>query len=128
VIPGRLIAEVRYGATAHVRATLIKSVRGNEWFFRVRLGAKRMMTCDCGGAVKHMPDALMYEDSWGGCSHIIGLYRGNVTQDMRELATGDYRVSENFWSGNRTASIYFVRLTELGKRIFYPRWLALKLT
>jgi hypothetical protein len=122
--PGRLIAEVRYGATAHVRATPIKSVRGREWYFRVRLGAKRMMTCDCGGAVQHRPDALTYDESWGGCSHIVALYKGNVTQDARAATPGDYHVS--YLRG--TAAVHFVRLTQLGKKIFYPRWVALKLS
>ena len=115
---GRLVAEVRYGPTAHIRAFK----RGNCWWFAIRLGKKRMLTCDCGGAVKHMPNEMTYDESWGGCSHIVALFKGNVTQDKRVATSGDYRITAN---GNMP--IFFVRLTELGERMFFHLWVALKL-
>ncbi len=125
---GRLLAEVRYGATAHVRATK----RSGAWWFSIRLGKRRMITCDCGGAVQDRPHELTYEDSWGGCSHIVALYKGHVTMDEREYQAGkveEYRVSYSRSYSRQALETrpHFVRLTKEGEARFIWRWAALKL-
>ena len=115
---GALIAEVRYGATAHFLATKI----GQSWWFRVRLGKSNMIKCDCGGEVKYRPAEVTYDEKWGGCSHIVALFKGNVTSDPKAMTTDEYRVS---YGGVGTTPA-FVRLTVLGERVFHWRWTALK--
>lgn len=117
---GALIAEVRYGDHEHMRATKI----GQHWWFRVRLGKSNMIKCDCGGEVEYRPAELTYMDSWGGCSHIVALFKGNVTSDPKmKTVDGDYRVS---WGPGQTEAHFFTRLTVLGERLFHWRWTTLK--
>ena len=113
----RLVAEVRYGPTAHIRATKI----GQAYWFRVRVGKKRLLHCDCGASMKYFPNAIDYDPDWGGCSHIVALFKGNVTKDERDV-NADYNVT--FKTGD---SIHFARLTKLGEEMFWWRWVALKL-
>jgi hypothetical protein len=117
---GHLIAEVRYGSVAHRLAT--KS--GKFWYFKVRLVRNRMLTCDCGSTMKYLPNAIDYDRSWFDCSHLVALFKGNVTTDPRDTG-GDYRLARGrFVTEDHT---HFVRLTEAGKKALYWRWIALKL-
>jgi hypothetical protein len=115
---GRLVAEFRYGARAHVNAFK----RGGYWWFAVRLGKKDILTCDCkgGNSVTYLPD-VDYRSSWGCCSHIVALYDGKVTDDKRDFR-GDFRVSRAHWQVPQAPM--FAKLTLLGQKMFYPRWVA----
>ena len=115
---GALVAEFRYGATEHIRAFK----RGSWWWFSIRLGKKRMLTCDCGGTVKYLPNEMHYDEKWGGCSHIVALFKGNVTDNEKEST--DYGVSYDPFRKNRKS---FARLTQLGQRMFFWRWTAHRL-
>lgn len=118
---GDLIAEIRYGGLRHSLATKIKS----EWWFRVRLRKGNMIRCDCGGEVMYRPSELKYDDSWGGCSHIVALFKGDVTSDPKVnlLYNGDYR-SQPY--RDPSTPTHLGRLTKLGERMFHWRWLTLK--
>jgi hypothetical protein len=120
---GQLIAEIRYSENQmHVRATKLGRA---GWWFRIRLNKKQMIVCECGGTVKDHPNEMKYDEKWGGCSHIVALYKGNVTSDERS-ENASMVLTQPFSLGGR-APIHFGRLSELGKKLFYWRWIALKL-
>ncbi len=94
---------VKWQLVAQVQA-VDHSNRRTFWH-DVKVGGRRMVRCTCGGAVRDNPGALTYEESWGGCSHIVALYKGDVTTDKREAYARK-----------------LVRLTERGLQMFAWRW------
>lgn len=118
---GRLVAEFRYGIHKHVHAF----ERGGYYWFAVRLGKKRTLVCDCGGVTKLLPGEHAFDSSDISCSHLVALFLGDVTDDKR-VETRDYEVSRRLWALQDRSRIrpHFARLTQLGQKMFYHRWVA----
>lgn len=75
--------------------------------------------CSCGGAVTDRGE-LGYDD--GGCSHLVALYAGRVTEDptVSSGAPEDSMVYEVL--GIDHTKPWLVQLTELGSQMFRWRW------
>lgn len=86
-------------------------------WFDIRIGRverRPMLRCSCGGTVEDRPNAMTYDDAWGGCSHIVCLYKGDVTVDKREAV--------RYGTTGGREGRRLVRLTEIGKKMFHWRW------
>jgi hypothetical protein len=84
-----------------------------------------MIVCDCGGAAKDNPNTGEMEQ-WAGCTHIVALYYGLVTEDSRKAVLGTIPLIRH--QHDEMTSRWLVRLTERGGRMFRPRWVAKALT
>lgn len=119
-----LIVQIRIGDKA-IRGAYgqpLGTKQRDGFWIDIRYGKKRMVYCECGGAVMDKPDALDYRPEWGGCSHLVLLYDGHVTEDARELLAAPLPMNFTY-AGPRRPQLR-VRLTERGKKMFYHRWAA----
>lgn len=102
--PWRLICEM---LKPHSRAP-----SDSRWV-RIEIGPRRYVRCSCGGGVEDRPHTGQYVG--GGCTHIVALYTGHVTEDKRER---DQAIPPFDMDGTK----FFTRFTQLGKQMFYPRY------
>lgn len=108
----RIVARIR------VRAAQLKK---NEMWKTLTYGPKRLVCCSCGGCVEDIPQTGEYKGE--GCTHVVALYEGRVTEDKRhaieEIAFGD--------RAQLRGGPWLVQLSKTGRELFEWRWAVKKL-
>lgn len=92
---------------------------GRDVFYAVHHYPHGRIVCTCGsGAVTVERSSLTFGNSYRGCSHLLALFDGRVTED-RELSKRSY-----YAFADLPRALPYVELTEHGKKFFGWRWAA----
>jgi len=104
----------------------VKSVRApGDVFETIRGFSNGFVRCSCGGGVRlDKPDDLMYGTAWAGCSHIVAMFKGRVSED-RELSKRSYIAFAYGGTPGLPHALPYVELTDDGRTFFGWRWAAI---
>lgn len=94
-----------------------KGVQVGRWVW-IRKGPHKRILCSCGAGIEDMPHDFEQTLALGTCAHLEALYTGRITEDVREARLYGSRFTM------QPAPRYYVRLTQLGSRMFRWRWAA----
>ena len=112
--PWRLLAEI-----LNPRNSAGSPEFGALKWLRLEIGPHRRVRCSCGGGVIDNPGSNTYEG--GGCTHLVALYEGPIITDKREYDERERRRDRQGYSV-REPFHFHGRFTELGRKMFYPRY------
>jgi len=96
----------------------------DEAWHTISYGAKQVVQCSCGGRVVDLPETGEYDG--GGCSHIVALYGGHLTEDTSVVVRSAEALDEVLLRPNDNRP-WLAQLTPLGREMFSWRWAMKKL-
>lgn len=97
----------------------------DEGWHEITYYPSRAVRCSCGGGVRDIPETGEYDG--GGCTHIVALYRGDITEShsVRHRTEDSAHVDRAAWEDRDQP--WYVEITPAGHDLFDWRWAMKKL-
>lgn len=109
---------------ARLRIQAAQLHTGEAWHTITYSSRWRLVRCSCGGGVIDMPETGEYDG--GGCSHIVALYGGQLTEDTSVVVRSG-EVLDDFLLRPNDTRPWLAQISRLGHELFDWRWAMKKL-
>ena len=113
-----------YRVLGQIRDNVESYRKSADVFYTIRWFAHAsMLRCSCGGALQYRAvDELRPDPKWGGCSHLVAITHGRVTEQRTE-SERTYEAAGAV--GSFAAVRPYVELNYDGRAFFGWRWAAI---